>query len=259
MMGQSFAWTVLVLFLIGTGFGVREVVYADSVIQLQSIQVIPSDGLSISKLESLQKKYLGKNTAQIDLSKIARELELDHQILTAQVRRDLPNKLEILVERRVPFAYVRFGRNGRWTIVSRDAVILDVVTAPGEGLYKVENDQLGNQTPKIGMRISRNFIDLARLTDQFRAHPVGQKEQISSMAILPNNSAAFYLGDLMLKFNLDDTHFGETLDKFEYLLETENRTMIEYVDLRFNRVILKRKMETQEKTSNVPKRKKNRS
>ncbi len=113
---QSFAWVVLVLFLAGSGMGVREMLYADPALQLRQIKVYPPDAMSMTKLESLQKKYFGQNTAEIDLKAISKDLETDHQILKAEVRRDLPNMLEIHVERRVPFASVHFGRNGKWVM-----------------------------------------------------------------------------------------------------------------------------------------------
>jgi hypothetical protein len=64
--------------------------------------------------------------------------------------------------------------------------------------------------------------------------------------MLPNDSALFNLGDLSLKLNLNDPAPEQAFAKFQYLLETENRAVIEYVDLRFNRVLLKRKTETHE-------------
>jgi cell division septal protein FtsQ len=241
---QSFAWIMLVLFLVGAGLGVREVVYADPLLRLKVIQVFPPDSLPVSKLESLQKKWLGKNTSQIDLLAISRDLELDHRVLSADVRRKLPDHLEVHVERRRPFAYVHFGRKGRWAMISRDAVVIDVVPKPASGLYVVESDELANQIPKFGMRLSKNMLGLVRMTDAFSKHPVSQTEKITAIAMLPNDSAVLVLGELFIKVNLNDANPEQTFSKYQYLLETETRAMIEYVDLRFNRVILKRKAET---------------
>ena len=204
---------------------------------------IPADALPVSKLESLQKKWLGKNTAQIDLLAIARDLELDHRVLSADVRRQLPNRLDVYVERRIPYAYVHFGRRGQWAMVSRDAVVIDVVQKPAEGLYIIESDELSNQVPKFGMRLSKSMLGLVRMTDAFSKHPVSQTEKITAIAMLPNDSAVLVLGELYIKVNLSDATPEQTFSKYQYLLETETRAMIEYVDLRFNRVILKRKTE----------------
>lgn len=246
---QSFAWVMLGLFLAGAGLGVREVVYADPQLQLKQIHAVPPDTLSVAKIESLQKRYLGKNTAQINLKEIAKALEEDHQILKADVRRVLPDRLEVHVDRRIPFAYVQFGRGGKWGLVSRDAVVLDVVTQPSRGLYAVENDTLINQKPKIGMRLSKNMLQLVRVIDSFLKHPVSQSEKVESVAMLPNDAAILKLQDLSLKVNLNDLAPEQAFNKFQYLLETESRAMIEYVDLRFNRVILKRKTEAVERES----------
>ncbi len=241
---QSFAWVLLLLFLVGAGLGVKEVVYADPLLRLKSVQVTPAEALPVSKLEALQKKWLGKNTAQIDLRAIARDIELDHRVLSADVRRQLPDRLDIHVARRIPYAYVHFGRNGRWAMVSRDAVVIDVVPQPLEGLYQIEDEKLGNQAPKFGMRLSKNILGTVKITDAFSRHPVSQTEKITAMNMLPNDSAVLVLGELFIKVNLNDPAPEQTFSKYQYLLETENRGMIEYVDLRFNRVILKRKMET---------------
>ncbi len=243
---QSFAWVLLLLFLVGSGLGVKEVVYADPLLRLKAVQVFPSDSLPVSKLEALQKKWLGKNTAQIDLHAIAKDIELDHRVFAADVRRQLPDRLEIHVERRAPYAYVHFGRNGRWAMVSRDAVVIDVVPQPLQGLYIVEDDSLGNQTPKFGMRLSKDLLGLVKVTDTFAQHSISQTEKITAIAMLPNDSAALILGDLLIKMNLTDTAPEQAFSKYQYLLETESRAMIEYVDLRFNRVILKRKTEKKE-------------
>ncbi len=243
---QSFAWVVLVLFLAGSGMGVREMLYADPALQLRQIKVYPPDAMSMTKLESLQKKYFGQNTAEIDLKAISKDLETDHQILKAEVRRDLPNMLEIHVERRVPFASVHFGRNGKWALVSRDAVVIDLIQQPSEGVYVVEDDLLASQKPKIGLRLSRDILDLVRTTDAFKKHPAVQNEKINSIQMLPNDAAILNLTDLYLKVSLNDPDPSEAFSKFQYLLETESRAVIEYVDLRFNRVILKRKAEKKE-------------
>ncbi len=243
---HSFAWVMLLLFLIGSGLGVKEMVYADPLLSLKSIRVIPADALPLAKLEALQKKWLGKNVAQINLNAIAKDLELDHRVLSADVRRNLPDKLEIHVDRRVPFAYVHFGRSGRWAMVSRDAVVLDVVPQPRDGLYIVEDEQLGNQVPKFGLRLSRDFLGLVKVIDAFSKHPISQTEKITAVSILPNDSAALVLGDLSIKMNLDDAIPEQAFSKYQYLVETETRAVIEYVDLRFNRVILKRKTENKE-------------
>ncbi|HCM43062.1 MAG TPA: FtsQ-type POTRA domain-containing protein [Candidatus Omnitrophota bacterium] len=246
---QSFAWFVLVLFLVGSGLGVREMLYADPVLQLRQIKVYPPNAVSTAKLESLQKKYFGQNTAQIDLRAISKDLETDHQVLKAEVRRDLPYRLEIHVDRRVPFAYVQFGRSGKWAIVSRDAVVIDVVNQPAEGLYVVEDDLLANQKPKIGLRLTKDVMDLVRTMDAFLKHPAVQNEKVTGIEMLPNDAAIIRLSDLYLKVSLNDPDPAQAFSKFQYLLETETRAVIEYVDLRFNRVILKRKAEKTEKES----------
>jgi|GEM_PF-731453 len=252
---QSFAWLLLLLFLVGSGLGVKEMVYADPLLTLKSIQVVPADALPLTKLESLQKKWIGKNTVQVNLQVIAKDLELDHRVFSADVRRNLPGQLEIHVDRRVPFAYVHFGRNGRWAMVSRDAVVLDVVPQPREGLHIVNDDRLSNQIPKFGMRLSRQFLELVKVVDAFSKHPISQNEKITAIAMLPNDSATLVLGDLSIKMNLTDAHPEQAFSKYQYLVETETRSVIEYVDLRFNRVILKRKTETKE---NEPRRNKKR-
>ena len=240
---QSFAWVLLFLFLMGSGFGIKEMVYADPLLHVRTIRVIPSDTISVSKIESLQKKWIGKSVVQINLRSIARDIEQDHRVLSADVRRQLPDGLEIHVDRRIPFGYVHFGSKGRWAMVSRDAVVLDVVTTPTESLYRIEDEKLGNQAPKLGMQLSRTILSLVKAVDAFSKHAVSRNEKISGVVMLPNDSAMLLLGTLSLKINLNDAAPEQTLNKFQYLLETENRAMIEYVDLRFNRVILKRKTE----------------
>lgn len=252
---ESFAWILLVLFLVGSGMGVREVVFADPLLNLKVIQVIPPDAIPVAKLESLQKKWRGKNLAQIDLQSISKDLELDHRVFLADVQRKLPDRLEIHVDRRIPFAYVHFGRKGRWAMVSRDAVVLDVVPRPIEGLHIVEDESLAGQNPKFGMRLSKNMLGLIRVVDAFSKHAVSNSEKITAIAMLPNDSAALVLGSLSLKMNLNDPVPEQAFSKYQYLLESESRAMIEYVDLRFNRVILKRKTETKE---NEPRRNKKR-
>lgn len=246
---QSFAWVLLFLFVAGAGMGVREIVYADPALQLSQIKIYPPDAVSMTKLESLQKRYFGQNTAEINLSSIARDLESDHQILKADVRRDLPSRLEIHIERRVPFAYARLGRAGAWTLVSRDAVVLDLVSRPGGDYYLIENLPDLNQKPKVGLRLTHEVLDLARITDALSRHPLAQTEKIERMEILPNDAAILYLKDLYLKVSLNDPNPAQMFNKLQYLLETENRAVVEYVDLRFNRVILKRKTESQESES----------
>lgn len=246
---QSFTWVILVLLLVGSGMGVREMLYADPALQLRQIKVYPPDALSMAKLESLQKKYFGQNTAEIDLKAISKDLETDHQIMKAEVRRDLPSRLEVHVQRRVPFASVHFGRAGKWALVSRDAVVIDLIQQPVEGLYIVEDELLEGQKPKVGLRLTRDILDLVRTTDEMKKHPAMQNEKVSSVQIMPNDAAIIHLSDLYLKVSLNTPDPSETFGRFQYLLETESRAVIEYVDLRFNRVILKRKAEKTEKES----------
>jgi cell division septal protein FtsQ len=223
--------------------GVRSALYADSNFGVQQVSVLPSQDLSAAKKQVLESQYLGKNILKINLDKIAHDLQADPSIEWAHVRRDFPSTLAVHIKRRIPMALIRFSSKGEYGLISEDGMILDVVAKPNSADLVIEAFTMGVQTPTIGIQIKdKEFREAAKFIKAYWKKPLSEQEPVAVISLdhLGNVSALLSKGPVV-RLGRKPVGRLEAMEKLIPLLKDENRDLIEYVDLQYDDVVIKRK------------------
>lgn len=227
----------------GMFFGVRHLLYADPQLSVKEIVVTPAPALVTSRRQDLETKLLGKNILKIDLKKIASDLEANPEIQSVRVERQMPSTLQIEVVPRKPVAFVQFSSTGTFGSVSEDGMILDTVKTRDNSLVVIEAYGLGLKEPQIGYQIrNRGFGEVIQFLHAFWEHPISKREVLTRLSLDHLGQVSIVLGagpDIRLGRRASTRI--PTLEKIMYLLEGGDRDKIQYIDLQFDNVIVKRK------------------
>lgn len=227
----------------GLFLGVRHLLYADPQLSVKEIVVSPAPALSTGRRQDLDTKLMGKNILKVDLKKIAAELQANPEIQSAKVERQMPSTLQIEVVSRKPVAFVQFVSSGLYGAVSEDGMILDTVKARDNSLVVIEAYGMGLKEPQIGYQIrNRGFTEAVKFLHAFWDHPLSKREVLTRVSL-------DHLGQVSITLGAGpDIRLGRrastripTLEKIMYLLEGGDRDKIQYIDLQFDNVIVKRK------------------
>lgn len=244
----SFSWRALPSVLvaaagIGVFFGVRQALYADPQLSVHEVIVDPAASISNAKRQDLEGRLLGKNILKIDLEKIARDLQKNPSIQSAHVERMMPSSLRIGIQTRTPVAFIRFSPSGKFGLISSDGMILEAVDAKNDSLPLIEAYGLDRKQPEAGAQLKdRGFQETVRFLKAYWEDPVSTREPLSRVSLDPQGNVSITLGpgpDIRLGRH-PSTRLA-VLEKMMYLIQGENRKNLEYVDLQFDNVIVKRK------------------
>lgn len=224
-------------------FGVRGALFADLSFKVDKIVVVPAQTLSIPKRQELESRLIGKNILQMDLKKLARELERDTQIEEARVVRRLPSTLEIAFIKRELFAQLQSIPRGSYAEISLDGMILNISRERVPALTLIEGFGSGIKDQPIGREIRHAGLDQAiRFAKAFSEHPFAREESLAKLGFDRHGNVKVTLvgGPVILLGRQPLERFG-ALEKAMRLLREEDRSRIDYIDLQFDNVIVKRK------------------
>ena len=227
----------------GLFVGVRGALYADPRMNISEVVVDPAAALSRGRMQDLETRLMGKNILQIDLDRVALELQTNPSIRSARVSRQLPSSLRVDIETRTAAAFIQFSPKGSVGLISEDGMVLDMAPAPNASLPLVEAYGLGYKQPEIGMQVkSRGFSETMQFLKQYWKHPMSKRETLSRLSLDPAGHLTLTLsGGPDIRLGRQPSHRMQTLVKIMHLLEGPERTEIEYVDLQYDNIIVKRK------------------
>lgn len=227
----------------GAVLGVRSALYADTNFSIQRIQLDSGSELSAAKRQALESKYLGKNLLRVDLHQIAKGLQADPEIEWAHVQREFPSALRVRIKRRLPVAYIRLSPRGDLGLVSEDGMILDVAAVPSSSELIVEAYSLNISKPSIGYQIqSSGFHEVVQFIREYRKSAVAEKEPVASLSIDSAGSVSAVLAKgALIRLGRHPSQRLEAFEKLVSILQDEKREGIEYIDLQFDDIVIKRK------------------
>jgi len=228
---------------VGLFWGVREALYADPQLNIHQVLVDPVTGLANEKRQDLESRLLGKNILKIDLNRIAEELEKKPAIQSARVDRILPSSVNIGISTRTPVAFIKFTPSGRFGLISEDGMILDIAAEKNNSLPLVEAFGLEMKEPRIGLPLkNRGFVEVVRFLKAYWQHPVSGREPLSRISLDAQGNVSITLGPgPEIRLGRHPSSRINVLEKMMYLIEGNDRKQLEYVDLQFDNVIVKRK------------------
>jgi len=224
-------------------FGVRKILYADLSLAIQRMIVEPPDILSLEKRQSLENRWVGKNILTADIQEIAEGLEQDPDIQTAKVTRYLPSLIKIQIEKRKPVAFIQLAPKGVFGVIAEDGMILDVVKQNNSSLVLIEAYGFDQKEPRKGLLMKhRGFAEGIQFLKVFWEHPLVRSETVTKITLDRLGNVHVLLGSgPEVRLGRRPVEDLEAMTKLAPLLEGEGRKNIEYVDLQFGNVIVKRK------------------
>ncbi|MBI3306683.1 MAG: FtsQ-type POTRA domain-containing protein [Candidatus Omnitrophica bacterium] len=240
---KSAPWLLVLFFASGLFLGVRHLLYADAALNIQKVTVDPSTSISIPTRANLESQLLGKNILQVNLKSVARRLETNPEIQRAHVFRSLPAEVKIEVEKREPIALIQFFPRSSVGLISSDGVILDVFPKTDGTYVLIEAFATNLKEPKIGMQFhNEGFGQAVKFIRAFWGHQLARRETITKIQLDHLGNVTITLGNgPAVKLGRSPVERLGEMEKIVHLLDGEGRDAIEYIDLQFDNVIVKRK------------------
>jgi cell division septal protein FtsQ len=229
--------------LVYVGLVVKKGLREDRWLRVQEIRVIPPDVLSPQSIRTLEDKILGKNILLLNLKKIEGTIELGPGAQSVRVVREMPTTIRIEIQKRRPIANVQLKPGGPYAIVADDGFIIDSRLAPDPAWILVEDFSEPFKEPRVGARLqNKGFAEALRFMKAFKAHELARREAVTRITLDPNGYVTVRLGEGPdFKLGRKASECLTSLTHAVYLLNTEPRENIEYMDLQYDRVAVKRK------------------
>jgi len=241
-------WKLIPFLLIATltgfiGFEIKKLLIEDRFLQVQEIKVVPPEVLSPQSVRALENKILGKNILMLDLRKIENQIQLGPGAQSVRVIREMPSTLRIEITKRNPIANVQLKDQGAYAIVADDGYIIDSKDEPDPAWILIEDYNEPIKVPKVGMRIqNKGFVEALRFLSVFHKHELSHRENVTRIVLDPYGNITVRLGagpDFQLGRKASERL--TFLTKALFLFNTEPRENIEYMDLQYDRIAVKRK------------------
>ena len=236
---------LLIIGAIGWGifWGIRENLYADPGFLLQSVEVSPAQSLSPQKIQELEKIYLHQNLFKISAKEVARRVEQDPKIREAHVVREFPKTLRIEVIDRSTLGQIRLLPDGSYYIIAEDGVLLSGETGRNHELLLIEISdshlshlERGEKYPLPGLKES------VALTKAFKFHSLGRSESMEKIRLDHLGNVSIFLKDgPELRFGRDPMKKLQTLDSLIPLLKGTERKEIQYIELQYQDLIVRKR------------------
>jgi cell division septal protein FtsQ len=192
----------------------------------------------------LEDKILGKNILLLDLKKIAGTIELGPGAQSVRVVREMPATIRIEIQKRKPIANVQLRPGGPYAIVAEDGYIIENRPAINPAWILIEDFGEPFKEPRIGARLqNKGFPEALRFMKIFRKHELARRETLTRISLDPYGNVTIRLGegpDFQLGRRASERL--SFLIQAVYLFKTEPRENIEYMDLQYDRVAVKRKV-----------------
>jgi len=225
------------------GFQIKRILFEDRFLQVQEIKVIPPEVLSSQSIRTLESKILGKNILMLDLRKIEKQIELGPGAQSVRVIREMPSTVRIEIKKRNPIANVRLKEGGSYAIVADDGYIIDTKEEADPAWILIEDYSEPVKEPKVGVRIqNKGFLEALRFLTVFHHSELSRRENVSRVVLDPYGNITVRLGegpDFQLGRKASERI--SFLTQALFLFKTEPRENIEYMDLQYDRIAVKRK------------------
>ena len=223
---------------------VREALYADSALNVRQIKITPEGFIPAALKAELDKQWLGTNIFFADVHKISAFLVRDPSVLKADTVKKFPSTLDVQITPRHPFARVSYSKGGPSAILSEDGVVLSLLDAQSEfaGPFLDAFESKWKAPVKGKWQGPKGLEQAVAFYRQFQYHPLAATEKITRMNV-------DYLGNLTVtlgtgpevKLGRHPVEFLNSLHKLDPILDPAERSKIQYVDLQFEDVIVKKR------------------
>ncbi|MBI4433036.1 MAG: FtsQ-type POTRA domain-containing protein [Candidatus Omnitrophica bacterium] len=230
---------LLSLTVVGVLFG-GVIAYAvnSSTFQLKEVKILNMGSMTRQQAFDFSELQPGENLITLDLVNVQEVIKRRHpEFKEVQVRRILPNRIEVLLKRRTPVAQMAYSR---YVQVDRDLILL-----PGSSAAPFRNLTIIQGAPKparffVGEALTDTASKKAvRLMEIVKRSRVLQKHHLTKVDITDVNNVLLFVDD-SVEIRMGSAHFTERLKILDQTLRTVglDPAKIRYIDLRFDDVVI---------------------
>ena len=199
---------------------------------IKEIAVNRHSGYSFREGErKLKRLYIGRNIFTVDLKQVQMLIKKDFpQLKKVEVRRGLPEALEIDIVSREPAAVIDAGGG---IVIDAEGVVLSV-GEKAKGLVKIKGIGFFLNMPSRGEKITNRVLErVLVLLDGLRAKMRENIKDIEYIDVSGRNTILFGISGVTVKMGTDD--FSGKIDELKEILNDPDVNMgdIKYIDLRF--------------------------
>jgi cell division septal protein FtsQ len=231
--------TVLVLgvLIAGTGYGIWYFFLNSKFFAINEIIVNKDQGYSFRMEEKkLAKRYEGRNIFSVNMRQVQTLIKNDFpQLKKVEVRRNLPDTLEIDIVSREPIAVIESGGG---IVIDSEGVVLNIGEEE-KGLVKIKGISFFLNMPERGEKISNRALDRALLLlEVLRKKMSSEKKNIEYIDISDRNNLILGISGATVKMGSDD--FFRKIEQLRSIINDPNVKMkdIRYIDLRFEDAVI---------------------
>ncbi len=236
-------WNIVLIVIVcagllaGAGLGLRYFFLNSRYFNVREIVINQDRGYSLLAGENkLKRLYAGKNIFAINLKEVQRVFKRDFpQLKQVEVRRDLPDTLEIDIISRDPVAVIDSGGG---FIIDKEGVVL-AVGEKEKGLVEIKGISFFLSSPSRGEKIDNQMLDKALvLIDGLRRKMRYQIKNVEYVDISNRNNIMLNISGVPVKMGTGN--FSGKINKLAQILNDPNIALkdINYIDLRFEEAVI---------------------
>jgi cell division septal protein FtsQ len=244
----AFLRTILPLFLlIGlTGAGilwVHQSLYAARIMELEKVRIKGLETLTATDILKLADIKKGLNLLDLDLKARVKQVSQDPRIRSVAFKKIFPNRLEIRIQERRAFLQIYEPHEKLFYFIDEEGVLLPGPSHKPQADFMIFSDaslESGSRRFKQGEKYaSVHFPEIFQNFEMLENDPLLEEEKIREIRVDELGFWTFVTED-KIEFRIGNSFKNlEKLDNFKILLHSEVRGTLDYLDLRFQDVIVK--------------------
>lgn len=230
--------------IVVSGLAIQRSIYADPTFGVKFVDIQTTGALSKDKIIQWSGLKAGASTFDVSLHSIERKLLRHSEIKAVRVTRKMPNRIGIFVSERRAFLQVASDEKFKsfWLLDEEGFVIPEVSSTPSSHFPIVVETDLARSPLEIGMQYKDPSYGAAkRLVAAMKDAEFISFEEVAFIRPLEQSEFEIVLKSGIKLFIKEDFETSlKKLDHFRDLLRSDGNT-IEYIDLRFSDVAVKKK------------------
>ena len=186
----------------------------------------------------------GENVFSLDIERASKQIEKMPRVKSAVIVRRLPDTLEFNIVERKEFAQIKVPMRNKFYLIDRDGMVLDpVLSEERDNLVTIETKFTNKSYLEPGKRFYSPAIEKAfQLIEVCSAENVLTNEKVSQISIDTGDNITLILSDgINIKLGANPSSCLKKLESLDDVLSGAMRESIEYIDLRFKDLIVRKK------------------
>jgi cell division septal protein FtsQ len=212
----------------------RIITHAD-MFQIAGVDVKGVRQLGEADLKKIVGSFTGQNIFRVDLDAVVQRARANAWVKSVSIYRRLPNRISMVVNERVPYAFLDTGR-GRY-LMDSEGVALESVEKDKAQAWQLPTVSINGDHARIGEQVTSEGLDEAlMLLSEISTQGGWRLEDVTAKADSSETLSLLYAGH---EFKLGNGRYKEKLRRLAEVMADVNRRGLDvaYVDLRPDRQV----------------------